>query len=239
MSTAHATGAVRPLRFHDPRFLQCSAAAPLRDRDSCLMSGRRCSGITEGGARTRTPARARVRVEHWHLAQVWAEGALAPDVRSTLRTMRIAAALLCLLMFISTADAQTVASNPAGQAAGAQAAAPVQAAPVACASIPGQRTQCPADTSRGVVLLRSMGQAPCLLGRTWGYDQSSVWVSDGCSAEFATGTVADAKPTKPQGPDAHSERRLPARRRRKGSDLFPAVQLRPVSEPAEPGRVLR
>ena len=39
--------------------------------------------------------------------------------------------------------------------------------------------QCGADTSRGVVLLRSTGDAPCLLGRTWGYDQSSVWVSDG------------------------------------------------------------
>ena len=38
---------------------------------------------------------------------------------------------------------------------------------------------------------------------------------------------------------AHSERRLPAVRRREGPDLFPAVQLRAVSEPAEPGRVLR
>ncbi len=147
-----------------------------------------------GHARENAPVGTRVRGEHWRLAQVRAEGALAPDVRSTLRTMRIAAALLCLLMFISTADAQTVASNAAGQAAGAQTAAPVQAATVACASTPGQRTECPADTSRGVVLLRSRGEAPCLLGRTWGYDQTSVWVSDGCSAEFATGAVADAKP---------------------------------------------
>ena len=113
--------------------------------------------------------------------------------------MRIAAALLCLLMFISTADAQTVASNT-GQAAGAPASAQVQAALVTCASTPGQRTECPADTSRGVVLVRSRGEAPCLLGRTWGYDQTSVWVSDGCSADFATGVVADAKQTKGKAP---------------------------------------
>jgi hypothetical protein len=55
---------------------------------------------------------------------------------------------------------------------------------ISCASDPGERTSCPADTSRGVVLLRSAGQAPCLLGKSWGYDDQGVWVSDGCSAEF-------------------------------------------------------
>ncbi len=67
-----------------------------------------------------------------------------------------------------------------------------------CASKPGERTQCPADTSAGIVLLRSTGEAPCLLGKTWGYDQTSVWVSDGCSAEFGTGTVSDAQASKPK-----------------------------------------
>ena len=64
---------------------------------------------------------------------------------------------------------------------------PPHPAIVTCASKPGERTQCAADTSKGVVLLRSTGEAPCLLGKTWGYDQTSVWVSDGCSAEFGTG----------------------------------------------------
>ena len=50
------------------------------------------------------------------------------------------------------------------------------------------------------MLVRSRGEAPCLLGRTWGYDQNNVWVSDGCSAEFATGAVADAKQTKGKAP---------------------------------------
>lgn len=55
---------------------------------------------------------------------------------------------------------------------------------IACTSKPGERNHCVADTSRGVVLARSHGEAPCLLGKSWGYDTEGVWVSDGCSAEF-------------------------------------------------------
>jgi hypothetical protein len=35
-----------------------------------------------------------------------------------------------------------------------------------------------------------MGTAECIRGSTWGYDDTSVWVADGCSAEFAAGTGA-------------------------------------------------
>ena len=91
-------------------------------------------------------------------------------------------------------DAQ---SEGSGATAGAPPAAiePAQQptpTPIACASTPGERTTCAADTSNGVVLVRSTGDAPCLLGKTWGYDQTSVWVSDGCSAEFATGAAPQA-----------------------------------------------
>jgi hypothetical protein len=61
---------------------------------------------------------------------------------------------------------------------------------IACASQPGERLHCPADTSAGVALMKSTGAAPCLLGKTWGYDDSGIWVSDGCSGEFAAGQVA-------------------------------------------------
>jgi len=71
---------------------------------------------------------------------------------------------------------------------------------VTCTSKLGERLQCAADTSRGIVLLRSTGEAPCLLGRTWGYDQASVWVSDGCSGEFATGPVSEQEDKKPGVP---------------------------------------
>src|SRR5688500_19234569 len=71
---------------------------------------------------------------------------------------------------------------------------------LACASKPGERTQCAADTSKGVVLLRSAGDAPCLLGKTWGYDETSVWVQDGCSAEFGTGPAVEPESKKPKAP---------------------------------------
>src|SRR5262245_12051423 len=77
---------------------------------------------------------------------------------------------------------------------------PGSAATVKCSSKPGDRTSCKADTSAGVLLLRSTGEAPCLLGKTWGYDQTSVWVSDGCSAEFSTGQPQEPETTKPKAP---------------------------------------
>jgi DUF3011 family protein len=58
---------------------------------------------------------------------------------------------------------------------------------ISCSSKPGERNQCPADTSKGVVLAASRGESPCLLGRTWGYDAAGVWVADGCSGEFVVG----------------------------------------------------
>ncbi len=66
------------------------------------------------------------------------------------------------------------------------AASTAQAAPItiSCTSKPGDRNHCAGDTSKGVVLARSFGDSPCLLGKTWGYDDKGVWVADGCSAEF-------------------------------------------------------
>jgi hypothetical protein len=71
-----------------------------------------------------------------------------------------------------------------------------QPATVTCSSRVGEKQQCPADTSGGVALQRSTGEAACLLGRTWGYDQASVWVSDGCGGEFVLGQpVSGVAPT--------------------------------------------
>ena len=65
-----------------------------------------------------------------------------------------------------------------------------QPATVSCSSKPGERQHCPADTSGGVALQRSTGEAACLLGRTWGYDDRGVWVSDGCGGVFTLGQAA-------------------------------------------------
>ena len=92
----------------------------------------------------------------------------------------------------------------------AQGAAPESAAPaprpvtVTCTSKPGERNHCPADTSKGVALVRSSGESACLLGKTWGYDDKGVWVSDGCEGEFFVGVqtpaAGEAAPTKEKSP---------------------------------------
>lgn len=61
--------------------------------------------------------------------------------------------------------------------------------PLVCVSAAGVREQCPADTAQGVTLLRSTGSRECVLGKTWGYDQTGVWVADGCSGEFRLGPL--------------------------------------------------
>lgn len=103
--------------------------------------------------------------------------------------------LACLLLALpSHASAQAPAApTPAASNPSAQAGTVL----TPCGSKPGGRTECAADTSAGVVLVRSSGDAPCLLGKTWGYDDKSVWVSDGCTAEFLTGAGVKAaeKPT--------------------------------------------
>ena len=63
---------------------------------------------------------------------------------------------------------------------------------VSCASSNGQRQQCAADTSAGVVMLRQTSATSCLLGRNWGYDGQGVWVTEGCGGEFGTGSTSGA-----------------------------------------------
>jgi hypothetical protein len=61
---------------------------------------------------------------------------------------------------------------------------PAASATVTCTSAAGQRVECPADTSSGVLLRNSTGIASCLLGKNWGYSDQSIWVSDGCAGDF-------------------------------------------------------
>jgi hypothetical protein len=90
-------------------------------------------------------------------------------------------------VFVAPGIAQVTREAQANSAPATETSTSLQAATVSCASKPGEREQCGADTSAGVALVRSFGEAPCLLGKTWGYDDTGVWVSDGCSGEFVTG----------------------------------------------------
>ncbi len=89
-----------------------------------------------------------------------------------------------------------VAALAAALILGAWHTTSAQGATVTCSSRPGERRHCPADTSQGVLLSKSSGEAPCLLGKTWGYDDAGVWVYNGCSAEFIVGQT----PAPPSAP---------------------------------------
>ena len=85
------------------------------------------------------------------------------------------------------------------------AASPEAAVTVVCVSKAGERQHCPADTSAGVALMHSTGTAPCLLGKSWGYDDAGIWVSDGCAGEFVVGkssaATTDQTATKQKSPE--------------------------------------
>ena len=66
---------------------------------------------------------------------------------------------------------------------------------VACESNGRRRTECPANTSEGVQLVRLLGDVPCRYGTQWGYDAKKIWVAGGCRAEFATRGNAKAMAT--------------------------------------------
>ena len=72
-----------------------------------------------------------------------------------------------------------------------------------CASKPGEREHCAANTSKGVALVRSAGESACLLGKSWGFDDQGVWVSDGCVGTFLV-TAQE-----PGTPEAAPEKRKP------------------------------
>ncbi len=48
----------------------------------------------------------------------------------------------------------------------------------------GKRETRRIDTSGGVKLIKRLSDKPCIQGRTWGYDRNSIWVDNGCRAEF-------------------------------------------------------
>ena len=89
----------------------------------------------------------------------------------------------------------------AGLTAQQPAAQPPPPGTIVCASAPGARQHCAGDTSAGVVLAKTTGAVACLLGKTWGYDDKGVWVSDGCSGEFLTAqTGAEVPPVAAPAP---------------------------------------
>lgn len=55
---------------------------------------------------------------------------------------------------------------------------------VRCESNDGRTNRCAINGRGRVQLSRQLSRSACIEGRTWGSDRSSVWVSQGCRAEF-------------------------------------------------------
>ena len=55
---------------------------------------------------------------------------------------------------------------------------------VYCESGDMKRHWCSEGIGRRVQLIRQRSKARCVRGRTWGIDQSGIWVDRGCRADF-------------------------------------------------------
>jgi vacuolar-type H+-ATPase subunit E/Vma4 len=61
---------------------------------------------------------------------------------------------------------------------------------IRCESDYDNRKYCPVDTRGGVRLARQLSSAACNQGSTWGYDNSGIWVNNGCRADFDVASSA-------------------------------------------------
>ena len=66
---------------------------------------------------------------------------------------------------------------------------------VVCAAKAAERQTCAADTSGGVSLIAVIGTAVCEQNTSWGYDETGIWVANGCAAVFAITTPPSAAGT--------------------------------------------
>jgi hypothetical protein len=58
---------------------------------------------------------------------------------------------------------------------------------IVCESQSNATQYCAADTRGGVTLSVQYSHASCRQGRSWGYDNRGIWVSNGCRAQFDLG----------------------------------------------------
>jgi hypothetical protein len=75
-----------------------------------------------------------------------------------------------------------------------------------CESTTAGRKHCPVSTRSGVKLVRQLSKSDCIEHSTWGFDVDSVWVSQGCRAEFQVGVRRIGESTGPQTVRCESDR---------------------------------
>ena len=108
--------------------------------------------------------------------------------------------LVVMLVTPGAASAQPPVLPPQTAVSPEPGVAPLPAT-LSCIATTLERKHCPADTSAGVALIRATGTASCLLGKTWGYDDTGIWVSNGCGGDFAVGAAQSTAQTPPPQPE--------------------------------------
>ena len=73
---------------------------------------------------------------------------------------------------------------------------------IRCESKGNRYTTCPISDHGYVRLDRQLSSTSCIQGRSWDYDRRSIWVDDGCRADFVVETRAHSSNDLRSGSDA-------------------------------------
>jgi hypothetical protein len=60
-----------------------------------------------------------------------------------------------------------------------------------CESAKGRRVECRFEGAGTVQLSRQLGSNACIKGQSWGVDRNTIWVDQGCRADFAIAPIDD------------------------------------------------
>ena len=76
---------------------------------------------------------------------------------------------------------------------------------IRCESNDKRTRHCSINTRGGVRLQRQLSKAACIQGRSWGYDNRGVWVSNGCRGEFVVGRGGNRPGHRPGTGPGHAQ----------------------------------
>jgi DUF3011 family protein len=66
----------------------------------------------------------------------------------------------------------------------------MQAQTIRCSASDGKKHYCKAETGAGVELVKQRSKSLCAEGKSWGFDESGIWVDHGCRGDFMVKTAA-------------------------------------------------
>ena len=115
---------------------------------------------------------------------LWGVGVMISSM--TVGEMTNVQVAMLLLLWVAPAWAARAQSAPGDSGYESQV--------IRCESRDMLRKRCPADTSRGVELVRQLSGQECIRETDWGIDSEGIWVSHGCRAEFRAGRRAASVP---------------------------------------------